>query len=150
MGASNTSSPDLEAALGIKTVGEEGEKERRVERVEEREGKREEERGGPLSGTGSSSPPLSCGETQAGDQNYKIITQYVRVHAVRETRQGKEQLRLKTAIFSQRKMSCLRWNSNPRHTAHCADDLPTELPRQLSWAGRILKCYTRAQPSLPR
>jgi len=44
VGASSTSSPDLEAALGIKTVGKEGENERRVER-EEREGKREEERG---------------------------------------------------------------------------------------------------------
>ena len=31
----------------------------------------------------------------------------------------------------------LRWDSNPRHTAYEADALPTELPRQLSWLGRI-------------
>ena len=31
----------------------------------------------------------------------------------------------------------LRWDSNPRHTAYEADDLPTELSKQLSWLGRI-------------
>ena len=31
----------------------------------------------------------------------------------------------------------LRWDSNPQHTAHEADALPTELSRQLSWLGRI-------------
>ena len=57
--------------------------------MEEREGKREEERGAPLSASGSSSPPLSYAETQAGDQNDKIITQYVHVQYVHSERQGK-------------------------------------------------------------
>ena len=35
------------------------------------------------------------------------------------------------------KMELLRWDSNPRHTAYETDALPTELPRQLSWLGRI-------------
>ena len=35
------------------------------------------------------------------------------------------------------KKELLRWGSNPRHTAYEADALPTELPRQLSWLGRI-------------
>ena len=29
--------------------------------------------------------------------------------------------------------SCLRWDSNPRHSVFQTDALPTELPRQLSW-----------------
>ena len=29
--------------------------------------------------------------------------------------------------------SCLRWDSNPRHSVLRTDALPTELPRQLSW-----------------
>ena len=29
--------------------------------------------------------------------------------------------------------SCLRWDSNPRHSVLQTDALPTELPRQLSW-----------------
>ena len=35
------------------------------------------------------------------------------------------------------KKELLRWDSNPRHTAYEADALPTELPRQLSWLGRM-------------
>ena len=35
------------------------------------------------------------------------------------------------------KKELLRWDSNPRHTAYEADALPTELPRQLCWLGRI-------------
>ena len=31
--------------------------------------------------------------------------------------------------------SCLRWDSNPRHSVLQTDALPTELPRQLSWQG---------------
>ena len=31
--------------------------------------------------------------------------------------------------------SCLRWDSNPRHSVLRTDALPTELPRQLSWQG---------------
>ena len=31
----------------------------------------------------------------------------------------------------------LRWDSNPQYTAYEADALPIELPRQLSWLGRI-------------
>ena len=31
--------------------------------------------------------------------------------------------------------SCLRWDSNPRHTVLQTDALPTELPRQPSWQG---------------
>ena len=33
------------------------------------------------------------------------------------------------------KRICLRRDSNPRHTAHCADALPAEPLRQPSWAG---------------
>ena len=32
-------------------------------------------------------------------------------------------------------LSCLRWDSNPRHSVLQTDALPTELPRQLSWQG---------------
>ena len=35
------------------------------------------------------------------------------------------------------KKELLRWNLNPQHTAYYADALPIELPRQLSWLGRI-------------
>ena len=35
------------------------------------------------------------------------------------------------------KKELLGWDSNPRHTAYEADALPTELPRQLTWLGRI-------------
>ena len=31
----------------------------------------------------------------------------------------------------------LRWELNPRHAAHKADALPTEVPKQLSWLGQI-------------
>ena len=31
--------------------------------------------------------------------------------------------------------SCLRWDSNPRHSVFQTDALPTELPRQLSCQG---------------
>ena len=31
--------------------------------------------------------------------------------------------------------SCLRWDSNPRHSVLQTDALPTELPRQPSWQG---------------
>ena len=31
--------------------------------------------------------------------------------------------------------SCLKWDSNPRHSVLRTDALPTELPRQLSWQG---------------
>ena len=40
-------------------------------------------------------------------------------------------------FHGKRKKGLLRWDSNPRHTAYEADALPTELPRQLSWLGRI-------------
>ena len=43
----------------------------------------------------------------------------------------------------------LRWDSNPQQCAYRADALPTEPPRQLSWAGRIFKSSTRAKASLP-
>ena len=59
-----------------------------------------------------------------------------------------KQLRLKTTPLEKRK-SCLRRDSNPRRSAHQADALPTEPPRQLSWAGRIFKCYAKAKFSLP-
>ena len=35
------------------------------------------------------------------------------------------------------KKELLRWDSNTQHTAYEADALTTELPRQLSWLGRI-------------
>ena len=37
------------------------------------------------------------------------------------------------------KMSCLGWDSNPRHSRQSA--LPTELPRQLSWLGPNLNVH---------
>ena len=47
------------------------------------------------------------------------------------------------------KKELLRWDSNPRHTctAYEANALPTELPRQLSWLGRIKA--TQGQPVEP-
>ena len=47
-----------------------------------------------------------------------------------------KQLCLKT--IPEKKKSCLRWDSNPQHSAYQADALPTEPPRQLSWAGQML------------
>ena len=45
---------------------------------------------------------------------------------------------LRASLFPWKvKKELLRWDSNPRHTAYEADALPTELPRQLSWLGRI-------------
>ena len=58
-----------------------------------------------------------------------------------------KQLRLKTT--REKGKSCFRWDSNPRCSTYQADALPTEPPRQLSWAGRIFKCYAKAKPSLP-
>ena len=52
----------------------------------------------------------------------------------------------KTVIF-QRKIGCLGWDSNPRPSACWAMLLPTELPRQLSWLGRIL--HTNLKASQP-
>ena len=64
-------------------------------------------------------------------------------------RQGKaEQPCLKITLFAQEKeISCLRWYLNPQHSVYQADALPTEPPRQLSWAGQIIKCYARANVS---
>ena len=36
--------------------------------------------------------------------------------------------------------SCLRWDSNPRHSVLQTDALPTELPRQPSWQGPNQTC----------
>ena len=38
--------------------------------------------------------------------------------------------------------SCLRWDSNPRHSVLQTDALPTECPRQLSWQGPNQTSYT--------
>ena len=52
-----------------------------------------------------------------------------------------------TTIIFQRKIGCLRWDSNPRPSAFQAMLLPTELPRQLSWLGQILHTnYKAFQP----
>ena len=51
-----------------------------------------------------------------------------------------------TVIF-QIKIGCLGWDSNPRPSALQAMLLPTELPRQLSWLGRIL--HTNHEASQP-
>ena len=51
-----------------------------------------------------------------------------------------------TVVF-QRKIGCLGWDSNPRPSALQAMLLPTELPRQLSWLGRIL--HTNHEASQP-
>ena len=58
------------------------------------------------------------------------VSVHVHVCSVIETRQGK--------ATTPKRMSCLRRDSNLRHSAYQADTLPTEPPRQLSWAGRIL------------
>ena len=52
-------------------------------------------------------------------------------------------------VFFTPKMSCLKRDLNPQHTAYCADALPTKPPKQLSWAGQILKGYTRAKHLSP-
>ena len=41
------------------------------------------------------------------------------------------------SIENEKKKELLRWDSKPRHTAYKAYALPTELPRQLCWLGRI-------------
>ncbi len=43
----------------------------------------------------------------------------------------------------------LRQDLNQQRSAYQADTLPTDPPRQLSWAGRIFKCYAKAKASLP-
>ena len=40
------------------------------------------------------------------------------------------------------KMSCLRWDSNPRPLYSRQSALPTELPRQLSWLGPNLTSHS--------
>ena len=46
-------------------------------------------------------------------------------------------------------MSCLRRDLNPQCSAYCADALPTEPLRQLSWAGRIFKVSARQRRLSP-
>ena len=46
-------------------------------------------------------------------------------------------------------MSCLRRDLNQQHTAYRADALPTEPPRQLSWAGRIFTGHARTKGISP-
>ena len=41
----------------------------------------------------------------------------------------------------------LRWDSNPQHDAYEANALPTELPRQLSWLGRITAIQDKGNQS---
>ena len=54
-----------------------------------------------------------------------------------------KQIRLKTTPLET--MSCLRRDSNSQCSAYYmyVDALPTEPPRQLSWAGQIFEVYTR-------
>ena len=71
------------------------------------------------------------------------------VNSFNKTRQSK-QLRPKTTpFFSREKMSCLRRDLNPRCPVFQADAPPAEPLRQLSWAGRVFKVYTRQMASLP-
>ena len=82
----------------------------------------------------------------------RVRTVHVHVHerSVIETRQSKATMPEDNSLFLKReKNSCLKWDSNPRRSAYQADALPTEPPRQLSWAGRIFKCYAKAKSSLP-
>ena len=47
------------------------------------------------------------------------------------------------------KKELLRWDLNPRHTAYKADALLTELPRQLSWLGRIKAIQSKGNSDWP-
>ena len=53
----------------------------------------------------------------------------------------------KTSLFSMKK-ELLRWDSNSRHTAYEADALPTELPWQFSWPGRVMHCQLQCDVGL--
>ena len=66
--------------------------------------------------------------------------QDVHEQSVTETRQSKAAPH-EDSYFSQGRKSCLRWDLNQRH-------IPTEVLRQPSWAGQILKC-ANAKASLP-
>ena len=44
--------------------------------------------------------------------------------------------------------SCLRWDSNPRHSVLRTDALPTELPRYLSWQGPNHTSHTPVKANL--
>ena len=66
-----------------------------------------------------------------------------------ETRQMQTTTPEDNSFFPEKKKSCLGRDSNPRCSAFQADALPAEPPRQLSWAGRIFKVYTRQMASFP-
>ena len=75
------------------------------------------------------------------------LLRYIHVQSLQEMlRKAKQHNSPKTVIF-QRKIGCLRWDSNPRPSAFQAMLLPTEPPRQLSWLGRIL--HTNQKASQP-
>ena len=60
---------------------------------------------------------------------------------------GTRQHKTDNSLFTRK--SCLRRDLNPQHTAYHVGALPTEPPRQLSWAGQIFKVYAKAKASLP-
>ena len=55
---------------------------------------------------------------------------------LRKSKQGNT-INLNISFSMENEKELLRWDLNPQHTAYEADALPTELPRQLSWLGRI-------------
>ena len=57
---------------------------------------------------------------------------YIHVHDVIGDVERKKERKTPEAMENK---SCLRWDSNPRHSVLRTDALPTELPRQLSWQG---------------
>ena len=63
-----------------------------------------------------------------------------------KTRQRKATTPEDNSFFFQRKKGCLRRDLNPWHLAYCADALPAEPPRQLSWAGWIIQGQRRLFP----
>ena len=75
-----------------------------------------------------------------------LIENYMK-YSDQETQQVMQHNTMQLIQYShfQRKMSCLRWDSNPRHSA-LADALPNELPRQLIWLG--CTCISHIQSNI--
>ena len=78
---------------------------------------------------------------------YICTYMYIHVHVCTCKHQSKRGKAMQSnytpedSFFFREKVSCLRQNSNPQHTAYCADALPAELPRQPSWHAHDICMY---------
>ena len=60
---------------------------------------------------------------------------HVKIRGRKAKAQQQNQIHQQQLLFQRKRMSCPRWNLNPRHSTVKASALPPELPGQLSWQG---------------